>query len=110
MNLREYANSERFNLQERKEIFNNDPVKVIMENDDLPYDEIMMYEGKLQKVVHVDDGRVISIVDLLSYMKVTDISEKDIPLREVYGAYMDNVSVNDPTFKQIQELLQRARK
>lgn len=109
MNLKEYIAEGRYDLEARKELFLSDPVKLIMDSDDLPFDDIMAIEGKLQKVVFVEDDRAVGIADLLSYEKEEDIPEGDVGLREVWRAYMDNVSVEEAGFQQILELIRRGK-
>ena len=54
MTLKEYI-KEYYPIKEKLQIIKSDPIKMIMEQDDLPYDSIVSVDGKLQKVVYISE-------------------------------------------------------
>ena len=110
MTIAEFVKSIYFDLEGEKEVLSSDPYLVALNNDDLPYDEILRVEGKVQKVVYTEDGRIVTIIDLLSNDKLDDIDVKDKYLRELYEAYMSNICVEEPKIKRLISLLRKSGK
>lgn len=72
----------------------SDPYEMVMEQDDLPCDDIRLVDGRLQKVVFLNDEDFITVLELLSYTKEEMGRSKDSDLRNVYFAYMENVTIS----------------
>lgn len=109
MTLREYINTI-YPIDALIEVIKSDPIKAIMENDDLPYDEIRMYDGVMQKVVELEDGTFIGVMELLSYTKEDVLKLKDEELRNAYFAYMDNVVIEPVTLEYIMSSARELKK
>ena len=105
MNLVEFID-EYYPIDEKIKQYEADPFKRIMDNDDLPYDDIRMYEGKLQKVVYLSDDEVIPVFELLSYTAEDIKKLNNAELSSVYNAYMDNIDVTDMTIEEIMSAVQ----
>ena len=75
MNLVEFID-EYYPIDEKIKQYEADPFKRIMDNDDLPYDDIRMYEGKLQKVVYLSDDEVNFKKLWQTYYKSVNIKER----------------------------------
>lgn len=83
----------------------SNPYQLIEESDDLPYDRIGIDDsGVLTKLIEIDDERVISIYDLISYSSVDEIEASDKELREVYEIYMTQIDLKDPKIADIQSM------
>lgn len=94
MTLKEYIR-DYYPIQEKLQIIKNDPIKRIMEQDDLPYDGIVVVDGKLQKVVYSSDDEFIPVLEILSYNKEEVEKSTDTEFKTIWNAYMDNVEVTD---------------
>lgn len=94
MTLKEYI-KEYYPIKEKLQIIKSDPIKMIMEQDDLPYDSIVSVDGKLQKVVYISEEDFIPVLEILSYSKEEVEKSKDIEFKEVWKTYMDNVEITD---------------
>ena len=92
MTLREFV-KDVYHIENRLRLMKLDPVKQVMERDDLPYDEIKMVDGVLQKVIMLDDTEFIPILDLLTLTKEDVESIKDEEFKAAYNGFMDNVDV-----------------
>ena len=73
MTLKEYI-KEYYPIKEKLQIIKSDPIKMIMEQDDLPYDSIVSVDGKLQKVVYISEEDFIPVLECLSLMACSSVS------------------------------------
>ena len=92
---------ERYPIDNKLEQLKADPIKRIMESDFLPCDAVRLVDGVLQKVVELSDERYMPVVELISYCKEDIEQSNDKELKEVWFAYMDNVTVKDVSFDQL---------
>ena len=92
MNLKEFVR-DKYPIGDRIRRMKEDPITQVMENDDLPYDEIKLVDGIYQKVVMLDDTEYIAITDLLMLTKEEVDQMKDESFKQVYKAFMENVEV-----------------
>jgi len=92
---------ERYPIDDKLEQLKTNPIKRIMESDFLPCDAVKMVDGVFQKVVELSDEQYIPVVELLSYSKEDIEQSNDQELKDVWFAYMDNVTVKDVSFDQI---------
>lgn len=100
MTLKEYVQrGNKFKSIVRQRI--KDPITVVMEQDDLPYDAIMPVEGIIQKVVYISDDMFVPVIELISYYKKEVENMKDENFKNAYFAYMDNVEVEDVDLESI---------
>lgn len=73
-----------------------DPVKAVMENDNLPYDSIGPDEnGNLTKLVEIEDGVSIPVSDLISYTKEDIEKHFNENLKAAWEAYMSIIDLQD---------------
>lgn len=86
---------EYYDISHQLEMLKRDPIKQIMENDDLPYDDIRYVDGQLQKVVEVADDTYIPVVELISWDEkdIKGINDADIVV--AWYAYMEQVDVKE---------------
>lgn len=86
----------------------SNPIKQIMELDDLKYDRIEMYDGRLQKVLELNDTDVISVLELIAYTpeQIEQLAPDD-DLRVLYDNYMKDIEISDLSFYDIQESARR---
>ena len=107
MNFVEFIKNEYPEAIEKIKAYKSDPITRIMESDDLPYDDIRVVEGQLQKVVYLNDDDVITVFDLLTYTKEDIESMKDNEeLKAAYMGYMDLVDITDMTIDNIMKSVQ----
>jgi len=102
MKMREYI--DRFYpIREKVEQKIKDPVQRVLEEDDLPCDEVLPVNGALQKVVYINTSEYVPVIELLSYSK-QDIEKLPVgdDFRSTWEVYMENVDVQIVT---IQELI-----
>lgn len=109
MTFREYI-SEMYPIEDKLRAIASDPYTAILENDDLPYDDIRMVDGVLQKVVEISSDSYISIMELLSYDAADVEKMKDEEFKQLYYAYMDNVEVSPLTLERIMSSVREVRK
>lgn len=100
MNLKEFIR-DKYPIKDKIESIFTDPIKQIMEQDDLPYDGVMSIDGTMQKVVYVSDDTYIPVVEILSYYAEEVQKMKDEEFKTVYFAYMDNIDLSDLTIETI---------
>lgn len=86
---------EMYPIKSKVEAIRKDPIREVLENDFLPYDDICVFEGELQKVVETSKGDIIPVLDLLSYSKEDVEKMNDPAFKEVWEGYMDCVNVED---------------
>lgn len=97
---------EYYPVEDRIQELNNDPYKMIANEDDLPYDYIGMDEyGVLTKLVKIDDTRRISVADILSMTREECVN--DPQLLEVYDIYMSQIDIEDVNITDIMESARR---
>lgn len=83
-----------------------DPVRMVLENDDLPYDDVRMCDGQLQKVVLInDDDEFIPVMDLLQHNKEEIEAMPDCDFKRLYQAYMSNVKIDDVNLEKMRTLI-----
>ena len=86
----------------------SNPIKAVMEKDNLPYDSIGLDEnGNLTKMVEIEDGHSIPVVELISYTEEEIERTNNENLRETWKAYMSQVDVQDV---EIADIIASARK
>lgn len=92
---------DRYPIKDKIRALNEDPIKRIMEQDDLPFDKILSVDGVLQKVVYVSEDSYVTVMDLLSYYPedVEKMDDKDF--KDAYFAYMDNIDITDINIENI---------
>lgn len=74
----------------------SDPYKRIADADDLPYDIIGPDEyGQITKLVEVEEGRYVSVMDLLGYSADELSAAGDPALLNIYNIYMEQVDLED---------------
>lgn len=96
--------AEQYPIKDRVKDKLSDPYKRIAEMDDLPYDKIGPDEdGRITKLVEIDDVTYISVAELISYSKEDIDKSDDDSLKSVWYAYMDNIDVMDLNFVDLQE-------
>ncbi len=93
-------------IADRIQELNNDPYKMIADEDDLPYDYIGCDEyGVLTKLVKIDDTRRISVADILSMTREECIG--DPQLLYVYDIYMSQIDVEAVNITDIMDSARR---
>jgi len=86
----------------------SDPIKAVMERDNLPYDKIGLDEnGNLTKMVEVDDEHYIPVVELISYTPEEIATMSNDNLKIVYNSYMSMIDLQDV---EIADIMASARK
>jgi len=103
MTLLEYID-DYYPIRDQVERKIKDPITMIMEKDDLPCDDVKAVDGKLQKVVYMTDDEYIPVIELLSYVREEVERMPDSDFKEVWFAYMDNITVNDMDLRTIVEV------
>lgn len=78
-----------------------DPVQRVMEEDDLPCDDVRAVDGQLQKVVYLNTDEYVSVLDLLSNTKEDIEKMPDCDYKCTWLAYMENVHVEDMTLEEL---------
>lgn len=72
------------------------PYKRVEEMDNLPYDVIGPDEfGNVTKLVEVEEGRFISVIELMSYSREEIVDSGDSPLLLVWDNYMSQIDLED---------------
>ena len=85
---------------------NSDPIERIKREDGLPCDEIGYDEdGKLTKLVIINDERKISVFNLIT-LSPEDV-ENDPELKAVYENYMNMVTIEPVVFDDITKMAKR---
>lgn len=73
-----------------------DPYDRVANNDDLPYDVIGPDEsGHFTKLIEVDDNRMVSVVDLISYSREDVLAMNDPAMLVVWDNYMSQIDLKD---------------
>ena len=95
MTIKDFIDTQYPVIEKLKSRFSNIFAK-IDNNDNLPYDIIGPDEdGNITKLVEVEEGRYVSVYDLLSMSKDDLPGDKDIALTNVWNTYMENVDIRD---------------
>lgn len=105
MTFRDFISS-RYNVTDRIRARVVNPIEAVKEADFLPYDDIIVYDGVLQKIVYLDKDTPFPVTELLSYTRADVDKMDDCPLKDVYNIYMENI---DETDMDIQSIMQAAR-
>ena len=108
MTLVEYV-KEYYPLEEKIRELQNDPVKRVAEADPFPWDEILVHEGTLKKMIEVKPGEYIPVTDLVSY-SASDIEQlgpgyEDI--KKVYKAYMQRIDYSTVSIDDIIDMTKK---
>lgn len=90
-----------YKIEDRVQRICQDPVKMVMENDDLPCDGVRCIDGEMQKVIEVSSDVYIPVLELISYTKEDIEASNDEDLKAVWEAYMGNVKIEYLTFEGI---------
>ena len=86
------------------------PITVVMENDDLPYDDIKLVDGTYQKVVELSNTEFIPVIELLSLNEKYFQDGKDKDLEEVWNAYKDQVELAGLSIAELSDLAEEYQK
>ena len=91
---------ERYPIKEKLKAIFSDPYALIENEDGLPYDVIAPDEfGHLTKMVYVNEDRMISVMDLISFSR--EELDSDIELQCVWDIYMSQVTMEEVNFADI---------
>lgn len=95
MNILEFI-EEKYPIREKVLSRLEDPYKRIANEDNLPYDKIGPDEsGVITKLVEVEEGRFISVKELISFYPDDVEIQTDEALRNVYTNYMQHIQIED---------------
>lgn len=95
MNILEFIETQ-YPIKDKIRLKLEDPYKRIENSDDLPYDVIGPDEnGAITKLVEVEEGRFISVMELISLDKETVMATADVALQTVWEAYMSQIDLQD---------------
>ena len=84
------------------------PYKRIEAMDDLPFDKIGPDEfGNITKLVEVEEGRYVSVMELMGYSKEELVSSKDEALLHVWEVYMSQIDLEDLNIIDIMECVKQ---
>ena len=84
------------------------PYKRIEVMDDLPFDKIGPDEfGNITKLVEVEEGRYVSVMELMGYSKEELVSSKDEALLHVWEVYMSQIDLEDLNIIDIMECVKQ---
>ena len=87
------------------------PYERIAQMDDLPYDKIGPDEfGTITKLVEVEEGRYISVLELISLTKDEIEMVEDLPLQIVWENYMSQVDLQDLNIIDIMDSVRQHQK
>ena len=102
MNIKQFC-EEYYPVKEKIRQIIQDPYLLVKECDSLPYDAIQVVDGKLQKVVYLDDSQesVIPVYDLLAYSKEDMDKEPDSPFKDMYNIYMSQIDLKSISIQEI---------
>ena len=92
---------DKYPIKDKIRSLNEDPIKRIMEQDDLPFDKIISVDGVFQKVVYVSEDSYVTVMDILSYYPEEVAKMEDVDFKEAYFAYMDNIDISDVNIENI---------
>lgn len=86
------------------DIYFQDPLKIIAERDDIPYDAIESVDGILQKVIYLSDDTPEPVIDMLSYTPAYAqkiYNEADF---KIWQSFSDKVALTDVDMFEITKL------
>lgn len=107
MNILQFI-EEQYPIREKVFAKLEDPYTRIAQMDDLPYDLIGPDEaGHVTKLVEVDDGRYISVVELIGMTKEDIASSEDPALELVWDNYMSQIDLHDLNISDIMECVRQ---
>ena len=103
MNILEFIETQ-YPIKERVLAKLENPYKRIEEMDDLPYDKIGPDEfGNVTKLVEVEEGRYVSVMELMGYSREELVASKDEALLLVWEVYMSQIDLEDLNIVDIME-------
>lgn len=108
MNLKQYI-EERYPIKDKLEHLKKNPYARVRDADFLPYDDIIVVDGILQKVVKLKDDEYITVMDLISYTKEDIDKMSECVLKTAWTTYMENVEITDVTEKEFDALQRLSR-
>lgn len=87
-----------------------DPIQRVLNNDDLPCDDVRFIDGELQKVVEISADVYVPVVEILSYCKEDVDAMTDTDFKNTYYTYMTLIDVEDVTIENIMSASRDYRK
>lgn len=107
MNILEFIETQ-YPIREKVLARLEDPYKRIESMDDLPFDKIGPDEtGHITKLVEVEEGRYISVIDLIGMAQDEVDKADDLPLKNVWEAYMSQIDLEDINIIDIMECVKQ---
>lgn len=107
MNILEFIETQ-YPIKERVLAKLENPYKRIEEMDDLPYDKIGPDEfGNVTKLVEVEEGRYVSVMELMGYSREELVASKDEALLLVWEVYMSQIDLEDLNIVDIMECVKQ---
>lgn len=107
MNILEFIETQ-YPIKERVLAKLENPYKRIEEMDDLPYDKIGPDEfGNVTKLVEVEEGRYVSVMELMGYSREELVASKDEALLLVWEVYMSQIDLEDLNIIDIMECVKQ---
>ena len=107
MNILEFIETQ-YPIKERVLAKLENPYKRIEEMDDLPYDKIGPDEfGNVTKLVEVEEGRYVSVMELMGYSREELVASKDETLLLVWEVYMSQIDLEDLNIVDIMECVKQ---
>lgn len=107
MNILEFIETQ-YPIKERVLAKLENPYKRIEEMDDLPYDKIGPDEfGNITKLVEVEEGRYVSVMELMGYSREELVASKDEALLQVWEVYMSQIDLEDLNIVDIMECVKQ---
>lgn len=107
MNILEFIETQ-YPIKERVLAKLENPYKRIEEMDDLPYDKIGPDEfGNITKLVEVEEGRYVSVMELMGYSREELVTSKDEALLQVWEVYMSQIDLEDLNIVDIMECVKQ---
>ena len=105
MNIVEFIDTQ-YNVIDKIKRLLTDPYEMVMKENDLPYDTIGPGpNGKPTKLVEVDEGRYIPVLELVSYSPGDPELTQDEALQIVYNAYMSQIETVDVDLTNLVKIL-----
>lgn len=92
---------ERFPIDDLIKEMKSSPIQRILDNDDLPCDDVRFIDGALQKVVEVSADVYVPVTEILSYCKEDVDKMNDVDFKTAYTAYMGLIDVTDVCIESI---------
>lgn len=92
---------ERFPIDDLIAEMKSSPIQRVLDNDDLPCDDVRYVNGALQKVVEVTADVYVPVTEILSYCKEDVDKMNDVDFKNAYTAYMGLIDVTDVNIESI---------